>query len=347
MTAESTSKVVSPDAPPADQIVVRLLTGMWAMQSAASACRLGIPDAIGDDARTAEEVAKAAGTHPGATSRLLRGLASLGVFSRDASGRYRLTDVGRFLRSGTPGSLREMFIAESDTVHWRSWEKVDDSVKSGAPRPQAVFGTPAFDYYSKHPDEGAQFGKAMESVSRFAADAVLGAYDFSYARTIMDVGGGNGSMTIAILERTPDSRGVVVDLPYIEGPARERIRAAGLEGRCRFEPMSFFERVPEGADVHMMKFVLHDWNDEESLRILRNCRSAIAKDGRLVVIENVVPDSIEPAMVHMMDLNMLVMTGGIERTAREYGELFAKAGFRLDRVVPTASPFSVIEARPV
>jgi len=347
MSGESTSKVPPQGAPPPEQMIVRLLTGMWAMQAAASACRLGIVEAVGDQARTAEEVAEAAGTHAGATRRLLRGLASVGVFARDGSGRYSLTDVGRFLRSGAPGSLREMFIAESDPLHWRSWEKVDDSVRTGDPRPQAVFGIPAFEYYGKHPDEGEQFGRAMESVSRFAADAVLGAYDFSYARTIMDVGGGNGSMTIAILQRTPNVRGLVVDLPYIEGPARERIRAAGLEGRCRFEPMSFFERVPEGADVHMLKFVLHDWNDEESLRILRNCRSAIAKDGRLVVIENVVPDSIEPAMVHMMDLNMLVMTGGIERTAKEYGELFASAGFRLDRVVPTAGPFSVVEARPV
>jgi len=320
---------------------------MWAMQAAASACRLGIPDAIADGAKTADEVAKAAGANPGATKRLLRGLASVGVFSRDEAGRYRLTAVGQFLRSGAPGSLREMFIAESDTVHWRSWERLDDAVKSGDPRPQAVFGMPAFGYYERYPDEGARFGEAMESVSRFAANAVLGAYDFSGARTIMDVGGGNGSMTIAILERTPNVRGLVVDLPYIEGPARENIRSAGLDGRARFEPVSFFERVPEGADVHMLKFVLHDWNDEESLRILRNCRAAIAKDGRLVVIENVVPDSVEPAMVHLMDLNMLVMTGGLERTAKEYGELFAKAGFRLERVIPTASPFSVIEARPV
>jgi len=330
-----------------DRVAIRLLTGMWAMQAAASAARLGIPDIIGDGAKTPDEVANAAGTHPGATRRLLRGLASLGVFSREDGERYRVTDVGRFLRSDTPGSLKDMFIGESDTVHWRSWERLDDAVRTGDPRPKAVFGTPAFDYYGAHPEEGAQFGKAMENVSKFAATAVLGAYDFSGARTIMDVGGGNGSMTIAILERTPEVRGLVVDLPYIEGPARERIRAAGLESRMRFEPVNFFERVPQGADVHMLKFILHDWNDEESVQILKNCRAAIAPDGRLVAVEMVVPEQIQPDFVHVMDLNMLVMTGGLERTAKEYETLFAKAGFRLSRVVPTESPFSVIEARPV
>src|SRR5512133_3094706 len=172
----SKSPAVQPEAaapPAADQIVIQLLGGMWAMQSAASAARLRIPDIIGDGAKTPEEVAKAAGTHPGATKRLLRGLASLGVFARENGERYRLTEVGRFLRSGVPGSLREMFIAESDTVHWRSWERLDDAVKTGDPRPQAVFGLAAFDYYAKHPDEGEQFGEAMETVTRFASQAVL------------------------------------------------------------------------------------------------------------------------------------------------------------------------------
>ena len=347
MSTQSAAAHPAETARPADRIVIQLLGGMWAMQAAASAARLHIPDIIGDGAKTPEEVAAAAGTHPGATKRLLRGLASLGVFTRGDGDRYRLTDVGRFLRSGVPGSLREMFIAESDTVHWRSWERLDDAVKTGDPRPQAVFGAPAFDYYSKHPDEGARFGEAMETVTRFASQAVLEAYDFSGARTVMDVGGGNGSMTIAILERIPNVRGLVVDLPYIEGPAKERIRAAGFESRARFEPVNFFERVPEGADVHLLKFILHDWNDEESVRILKNCRASIAKEGRVVLVEMVVPEQIQPDFVHVMDLNMLVMTGGMERTAKEYETLFAKSGFRLSRVVPTASPFSVIEARPV
>jgi SAM-dependent methyltransferase len=330
----------------ADRVAIQLLTGMWAMQACASAVRLGIPELIARRAMTAGEVATAARTHPGATRRLLRALESIGAFALDGE-RYRLTDVGRFLLTDTPGGLGMMFAAESDTVHWRSWERLDDAVRTGESQPKAVFGLDGFDYYGAHPDEGARFGKAMENVSHFAANAVLDAYDFSDARTIMDVGGGNGSMAIALLRRTPGVRGVVVDLPYIQGPANERIRSAGLADRCRFEAVSFFESVPQGADVHVLKSILHDWDDAKSHRLLANCRSAIAGDGRLVVIEMVVPEKVEPGLVPLMDLNMLVMTGGLERTEREYADLFAKAGFRLARVVPTASPFSVLEARPV
>jgi SAM-dependent methyltransferase len=333
-------------APGADRAAIQLLTGMWAMQACASAARLGIPELIVERALSADELARSARTHPAATRRLLRALASIGVCTEEGD-RYRLTEVGRFLLSGAPGGLGGMFVAESDSLHWRSWERLDDAVRTGDPQPKPVFGLAAFEYYGAHPEEGARFGKAMEDVSHFAATAVLDAYDFSGARTVMDVGGGNGSMVIAVLQRTPGVRGVVVDLPYIETQAKERIRAAGLADRCRFEAVNFFERVPEGADVHLMKAILHDWNDAESLRLLANCRSAIAKDGRLIVVELVVPEKAQPGFVHLMDLNMLVMTGGLERTEREYAELFARAGFRLSRVVPTASPFSVLEARPV
>ena len=346
MTSEVAAANPAAGAPAADRVAIQLLTGMWAMQACASAARLGIPELIAERAMTADEVATSARTHPGATRRLLRALASIGAFALDGE-RYRLTDVGRFLLSEAPGGLGRMFAAESDTLHWRSWERLDDAVRTGEPRPKDVFGVAAFDYYGAHPEEGARFGKAMENVSHFAASAVLDAYDFSGARTVMDVGGGNGSMAIALLRRTPGVRGVVVDLPYIEGPAKEAIRAAGLADRCRFEAVTFFERVPEGADVHLLKSILHDWNDEESHRLLTSCRSAIAKDGRLVVVEMIVPERVEPGFVQLMDLNMLVMTGGLERTEREYADLFAGAGFRLARVVPTASPFSVLEARPV
>jgi SAM-dependent methyltransferase len=334
-------------APPAaDQIVIQLLTGMWATQAVATAVRLGIPDRLAAGPGTPDEVAGAAGAHAGATRRLMRGLASLGVLAPAEGGRYALTAVGERLRGDAPGSLREMFVAETDEIHWRSWQKLFDSVRTGDPRPQQVFGMPAFDYYAAPPEEGAQFGRAMENVSNFAAAAVLEAYDFSGVKTLLDVGGGNGSFALAILGRHPNLQGVVFDLPYMEGPARERIAVAGVSGRCRFEAGSFFERVPAGADLQIMKFILHDWNDEESLRLLRRCREAIAPGGRLVVVETLVPEEIQPGLVHLMDLNMLVMTGGLERTAKEYAALLEQAGFRVSRVVATASPFSLVEAVP-
>ncbi|MDQ2869452.1 MAG: acetylserotonin O-methyltransferase [Acidobacteriota bacterium] len=350
MSSRTTETLVMPPvkvAPSPDEILIPLFTGMWAMQAVATAARLGIPDLLAAGPRTPEDVAAEAGTNPRATSRLLRALANLRLASPLAGGRYELTAAGERLRTGVPGTFKDAFIAETDEVHWQSWARAADAVRTGAPRPQAVFGMPAFDYYAKHREEGEQFGLAMENISRFAAHAVLEAYDLSGARTILDVGGGNGSMAIAILEKYREARGIVFDLPYIEGHAKERIRDLGVEGRCRFEPGDFFERVPKGADVHLMKFILHDWNDEESLRVLRNSRGAIEGGGRLVLIEMVVPEGDRSDMVHLMDLNMLVMTGGLERTAAEYGALLGQAGFRLERVIPTASPFSVVEARPV
>lgn len=347
MTTEAPAVRPDESAAAADQKITQLLGGMWAMQAVATAAKLGIPDLLVSGGKTAQEVAAAVGSHPGATHRLMRALSSLGVFSPEEGGRYRLTDVGERLRGDVvTGTLKEMFIAETDEVHWQSWGKLADAVRTGEPRPQAVFGMPAFDYYGKNRAEGEQFGRAMENVSRFASHAVLEAYDFTGASRILDVGGGNGSLAVAIQERYPRLQATVLDLPYIESHANERIKALGLADRCRFVAGDFFERVPEGADIHLLKFILHDWNDEESIRVLRSCRAALPPEGRVLIIESIVPEEISPGFVYLMDLNMLVMTGGLERTAKEYETLLSRAGFRLTRIVPTASPFSLIEARP-
>jgi len=333
-------------APSADEVLIQLLSGMWAMQSVATAARLRIPDLLSEGGRTADEVAAAAKVDAGAAARLLRGLASVGVFERRSGGRYWLTEVGERLRTGVPGTFRDAFIAESDPVHWQSWEYLVDSMRSGKPRPAEVLGSAAFDWYGKNPAHGEQFGRAMENISRFAAAAVLEAYDFSDVKTVMDVGGGNGSLALAILARHPEMRGKVADLPYMQDPARAFIGAAGAAERCGFEACDFFQGVPKGADLHVLKFILHDWTDEESVRILERCRESLVPGGRLLVVEMLVPEEIRPDFVMLMDLNMLVMTGGRERTQEEFGRLFERAGFRLSRVVPTKSPFFLLEARP-
>jgi hypothetical protein len=334
-------------APSADQILIQLLTGMWAMQSVATAARLGIPDLLSGGGRTADEVAAAAKVDAGAAARLLRGLASVGVLERRDGGRYGLTDVGERLRSGVPGTFKDAFIAEADPVHWQSWEYLADSVRSGKPRPAEVLGLAAFDWYGKNPSHAEQFGRAMENVSRFAAAGVLEAYDFSDVKTIMDVGGGNGSLALAILEKHPEMRGKIADLPYMQDSAHAGIRAAGAGARCGFEPCDFFQSVPQGADLHVLKFILHDWTDEECVRILRRCREALAPEGRLLVVEMLIPEEIRPDFVMLMDLNMLVLTGGRERPQEEFGRLFESSGFRLSRVVPTKTPFFLLEGRPV
>lgn len=316
------------------------------MQAVATAARLGIPDALAAGPKPAAEVAARTATRPEAVARLLRALVSLGVLAPEDGGRFALTDIGQRLRSSVPGTFRDAFIAESDPVHWQSWEHLSDSVRSGLPRPMEIFGMPAFDWYGKNPVHGEQFGRAMENISRFAAAAVLEAYDFSDAKTIMDVGGGNGSLALAILSKHPDLKGKVVDLPYMESAAHAGIGAAGAAGRCAFESCDFFQSVPRGADLHVLKFILHDWTDEECVRILNKCREALAREGRLVIVEMLVPEPTRPDFVMLMDLNMLVVTGGRERTERQFSEVLIRAGFRLTRVVPTKSPFFLLEARP-
>ena len=336
----------APENVSVDQAVIQLLTAAWSTQSVAAAVKLGIPDLLAGGALTSDEVAAKTAAHAGATYRLMRGLASLGVLERRADGRFANTAVGERLRTGAPGGLSDLFIAETDHVHWQSWERLVDAVKTGLPRPKDVFGLAAFEYYGKHVDEGEQFGRAMESVSNFAAASVLEAYDFSEVRTIMDLGGGNGSMALLILRHHPEMKGKVCDLPYIESQAKLGIQAAGAGHRCQFEATDFFRSVPKGADLHVLKFILHDWNDEECVQILRNCRESLAPGGRVLLVEMLVPEEIRPEFVMLMDLNMLVMTGGRERTAKEFEKVLNDAGFEMTRVIPTKSPFSLVEARP-
>jgi hypothetical protein len=328
MTTETqaASPGAAESAPSTDEILIRLLTGAWGTQAVATAARLGIPEILAERPGTADEVAAKADTHPGATYRLLRALASLGVLERRRDGRFANTAVGERFRAGVPGNLKDLFIAETDRVHWHSWEKAVDAVRTGQPQPKPVFGLAAFEYYTRHRHEGEQFGKAMENVSGFAAQAVLEAYDFSGVETIMDVGGGNGSLALLILSKHPGMKGKVFDLPYIEGQAKLGIQAAGAAHRCEFHAGDFFQEVPKGADLHTLKFILHDWNDEECVRILRACRTALPQEGKLLIIE--------------------MLTGGRERTAKEFEAILDAAGFAMTRVVPTKSPFSLVEARP-
>lgn len=346
MARETTRDEAAQGGSSVEETLGRLLSGMWAMQSVAAGARLGVFDALGGGPRHAEAVAREIHAEPLATARLLRALAGLGILEPKGDGRFGLTEAGERLRKGVPGTFRDFFVAESDRLHWRSWENLDEAIRTGRPRPVPVFGLPAFDYYGQNREEGEQFGRAMENVARFAAAAVLEAYDFSGVRTIMDVGGGNGSLALAILGRYPGMRGKIADLPYIEAQAKSAIAAAGAAARCDFEAGSFFERVPAGADLHVMKSVLHDWNDEECVRLLKNGRAALAPGGRLLVVEMLVPEEPGPGLVTLMDLNMLVMTGGRERTAREYDALFEAAGYVGARIIPTHSPFSLLETRP-
>jgi hypothetical protein len=330
------------------QALVQLLTGAWATQLVAAAARLKIPDQLSiHQPQSSEQLARSVGANPSALHRVMRALSSLGVFADAGGGRFTLTAISDRLRSDHPESMREFFLAETDEIHRRSWSALVDAVRTGLPQPAAVFGMSVFDYYDKHADEGEQFGRAMASVSAMSAHGVLTNYDFTGARMIVDVGGGNGSFVRAVLRQHRQASGVIVDLDYMESQAKASIQDDGLGDRCRFETHDIFKAVPAGADVYLLRFILHDWNDDESRQILKTVRSAMSPSSRILIVEMLMPDTNEPGMVQFMDINMLVMTGGRERTAAEYGDLCAAAGLRLTRTIGTGTPFSIVEAEPI
>ena len=343
-TTESHSGTTTPTPPP-EQVITQMQMGMWVAQAVAAAARLGIADALAQSQpQGSTTLAQAVGADAAALARLLRALASLGVLAQPTPHQYALTPVGELLRSDSPSSMRDWLIAETDPPHWQAWGKLHESVRSGQTMVSQLFGMSIFEYYAAHPEERAAFSRAMGNFSVLAARGIVQQYDFSHARQIVDVGGAHGDLLLAILRANPHTRGTLFDLPHVAESARQAIRAHSDHQRCEVRGGDFFEAVPPGGDIYLLKAILVDWKDADALRILRNCRTAITPEGKLLVIEMVLPDDNRPSPAQLLDLNMLVMTGGQERTAGEYGALLEQAGFRLDRIIPTSSPFQVLEA---
>lgn len=306
-------------------------------------CRLGIPDLLAGAARTAEELAAATGAQPAALHRLLRALSGLDVVTADGD-RFALTSLGRSLCSG-PRSAAESVIFLGSPAVWSAWGALGDAVVDGHAAFRHVHGMGFFEYLSGHPGEMAAFQAFMSAQSRLQIPAVLAAYDFASAQTIVDIGGGQGGLLAALLAANPAARGVLFDLPDVvahSGPV-----LAEVASRCDVVPGDFFATVLPGADTYVLKLVLHDWDDERAARILRNVRGAIIPGGRLIIIEAVMPLGDEYHHAKFLDMNMLVLAdGGRERTEREYQMLLGEAGFTLARIVPTAAPVSLVEAIP-
>jgi hypothetical protein len=333
------------NAAPPPAAVLQLIMNVWASQSAATFARLGFADIIADAALSATAVAERAGTHPDATYRLLRGLASVGIVNALPEHRFSLTPVGQCLRADVPGSMRSLLISEMGPGHWLPWGEMDHSVRTGAPSTLKTLDKTVWEYYAEQPEEAEHFARGMTGISNMVIHSVLESYSFAGATVVVDIGGSQGSMVSAVLQNVPGARGILFDLPNVVSGARPALEKAGVADRVRIESGSFFDAVPEGGDVYLLKSILHDWNDDECVTILTSCRKAMRADGRIVVVEMMIdgPGPATPAA--LMDLNMLVMLTGRERTSEEYGALFARAGLALSRVVPTHSPFVVIEAR--
>jgi O-methyltransferase domain/Dimerisation domain len=331
--------------PSPEQVLMQIPHGMWVAQCVATAARLGIADALAQShPQGSTTLASAVGADASALARLLRALASLGVLTEPLPQQYALSPVGELLRRDVPGSMRDWLIAETDAPHWQAWGQLYEGVRSGQTVVPKLFGMHIYEYYAAHPADLACFSRAMGNVSALVANGTVQHYDFSQARRIVDVGGADGSLLLAILEANPHVHGTVFDRPQVIEAARQAIHAKNYQTRCDAVGGDFFQGVLPGGDLYVLKFILVDWSDAEAVRILKNCRTAIIPNGKLLVIEMTIPDNNSPSPGQLFDLNMLVMTGGRERTQSEYGALMAQAGFRLNRVILTGSPFHVLEA---
>lgn len=305
---------------------------------------LGIADRLASGPRSAVDLANDVGVRADPLARVLRLLASEGVLTETAGG-FALTAVGEFLRADVAQSLRPLVLVGGSEALWNVWSRLLEAVRTGRPAFDEVHGAGLFAYLQARPDELANFDALMTAYSVLAARSVAAAYDFAPLRTLVDVGGGRGALLIGLLQANPHLRGIVFDQPATAAEARKAIEAAGLGSRCEAVAGDFFDCVPEGGDACLLKFVLHDWDDERSVAILQSCRRSLPNNGRVLVIELLIPPGERPSFARSQDVNMLALApGGRERSEAEYAALLQSAGFRHTRTIPTAGDLHVIEA---
>ena len=324
----------------------QMTNGYWATQIIYVAARLGIADLLDDRPRAIGMLAKSTGTHEPSLHRLMRALTGLGVFKQAENGEYQNTALGSCLVTGSPGALRARAILSGEEWY-QGWGRLLETVQTGQTAFNRVFGQPFFEYLNANAEAAAVFNEAMASTTEAAARAVSASYDFSWANVLVDVGGGTGAFLGTILEANPQARGILFDRQDVATAAGALLAGSGVADRFEVEAGNFFEAVPSGGDVYILSWVIHDWDDERSITILKNCRGAVARDGRVLVIELVIPPGSEASLSKLYDIHMLVLTGGRERREDEYRELLAAADLRLTRVIPTGVARSIIEAVPM
>lgn len=330
---------------PPQAVLMQMVMGFITSQAISVAAKLYIADHLKDGGKTVEELAEATGTHAPSLYRLMRALTSVGVFSKDAENRFTNTALGEVLRSDNPDSIRGAAHMICDREHWNSHGNLLHSVKTGETAFDYTFGKPVFPYFSENPEAAEIFDNAMTSFSTAVGKAVAAVYDFSEAETIADIGGGHGLILSTVLAANPQAKGVLFDQPYVVEGASEVLKNAGVSERVERVGGDFFSEIPVQADIYLMKFIIHDWNDEQSVTILKNLARSAKPGARLLLVETVVEeDDHLPSISKVMDLNMLAMTGGKERTPSEYAELFERTGFKLTNVILTPSPLQIVEA---
>lgn len=330
---------------PLPAAMLDLIIGYWVSQLIHVAAKLGLADLLKGGPKSPAELARSAGADARALHRALRALASVGVFAERKDGRFALTPLAATLRSDRPDSMHAFAMMMVEDYNWEAWGDVLQSVKTGQTAFDRVHSMRIFDYLGKHPEKARIFGESMTSISGTENAAVVAACDFSKAGTVVDVGGSHGHLLAAILKANPRLKGILFDLPPVLEQARKAPYVSGREmaGRIELAPGDFFQSVPEGADAYIMKYILHDWDDDLCVEILENCRRAMAPNGRVLVVDTVIPSGNDPHWGKLLDINMLVGTGGRERTRSEFVQLFARAGLKLKRLISTACPLSIVE----
>jgi len=329
----------------AHDAMLERIAAYWQSQLVFVAAKLGIADVLVAGPLTVDEIAARVGAHPPYLKRVLRALASVGIFASDPHGRFHLTRLAQTLRSDHPESLRNFALMLVDDYNWSAWGALEHSVRTGTSAFEHVHGAPAFLWMREHPEKEKMFSASMASLSAVENAAVARAYAFAKLRKVVDVGGAHGHLLAAILRSYIKVRGVLFDQPpVIEEAGRTGfISAADVAGRCEAVGGDFFESVPAGADAYVLKYIIHDWDDEKGVRILQNCRKAMAAEGRVLVVDHVVAAGNKFDWGKLIDINMMVMMGSKERTKDEFRQLFARAGLRLKRVIRTASSLSILE----
>lgn len=332
------------DAPPAAEMM-RMISGYFVSQALYVVAKLGVADLLRDGERPVEDLAAHTRTHAPSLHRFMRALASVGVFAETPGGEFALTPLADLLRADADGSLRDFAIFMNEDWHWRVWEQALHSVRTGEPAINHVYGMEAFPWFAANPEAAHVFDRAMTCLSRACIPAIVAAYDFSGVRTLADIAGGHGSLLAAIMRANPSVRGILFDQPYVLEGAPALLAAEGVEERCALVPGDFFASIPAGADAYLMKHIIHDWDEPRAQQILANVRDAmVADDARLLLVEMIIPERNAPHPGKWQDLEMLLIPGGQERTAEEYRRLLEQSGFRLTRIIPTASPLGIVEA---
>ena len=325
--------------------LTRIMLSAALSRALSTVAELGVADHIeAGSPQSIESLARATGTHERSLYRIMRFMASHGLFKETDSRQFDHTPLSQCLRMDVEGSFR----AAAQMMHrvFPTWDGLHHSALTGEPGFNQVYGQPIFEYIGKHPDLGPIFDAGMTAIHGYETGAMLEAYDFSGIEILADIGGGNGSLLSAVLQRYPTMKGILFDLAHVVGRAQANLQADGVADRCTVVEGSFFESIPSGADAYIFRHIIHDWNDEQCVQILSHCLQVIPANGKLLLVEAVVPTGNEPSLAKDFDMTMLTLPGGIERTAEEYKTLLEQAGFQLNSITSTPSIVSVIEGTP-